>query len=173
MGGDGNGCGIGLLGVTSNESVIIPRRTAFALRAHAAPSAECNYYICAIYLGWAKCVCIKQSLLYSSTLHSSTGHSCFLCSLILSCVLFTQLWSGINSWFWHTLWVSTLYYTSTDGSIPFVYDSRDVPQGLHSRDMPQGLCIFVTWWHPSCCMTTQFTSLIAKLQKWNMASSFH
>lgn len=101
----------------------------------------CIPYICAIYLRWAKRVCIEQSLLYSSTLHSSTGHSWFLCSLILFCVLFTQLWSGINSWFWHTLWVSTLYCTSTDGSTSFVYDSRDMLQGLHSRDMTRGICL--------------------------------
>ena len=82
MGGGDNGCGSGLLGVTSNKFVTFPRqnirahpavlrlrlqkggmggggirncgtlwqlhspdRTAFFLRAHAALSGECNYYV--------------------------------------------------------------------------------------------------------------------------------
>ena len=36
MGGGDSGCGIGLLGETSNKLVTFPDRTAFALRAHAA-----------------------------------------------------------------------------------------------------------------------------------------
>ena len=45
MGGGDYGCGSGLLGVTSNNKLHSPDRTAFALRAHAAPSGECNYYM--------------------------------------------------------------------------------------------------------------------------------
>ena len=55
MGGGDNGFGIGLLGVTSHKSVTFPKRSSmspkspdrapFALRAHAAPSGEYNYYV--------------------------------------------------------------------------------------------------------------------------------
>ena len=46
MGGGGNGCGSGLLGLTSNNKLHSPDGTAFTLRAHAAPSGECNYCVC-------------------------------------------------------------------------------------------------------------------------------
>ena len=42
MGGGDNGCGNGLLGVTSNKLATFPRQNR---RAYAAPSGECNYYI--------------------------------------------------------------------------------------------------------------------------------
>ena len=53
MGGGDYGCGSGLLGVTSNK-LHSPDRTVFALRAHAAPSGECNYYVRVCV-----CVCIR------------------------------------------------------------------------------------------------------------------
>ena len=46
MDGGGNGCGSGLLGVNPRNKLHFPDRTAFAFRAHAAPSGECNYYVC-------------------------------------------------------------------------------------------------------------------------------
>ena len=36
-----------------------PDRTAFALRAHAAPSGECNYYVCVCV---CVCVCAGQKV---------------------------------------------------------------------------------------------------------------
>ena len=42
MGGGGNECGSGLLGVTSNKYVIFPDRTTVVLWAHDVPSGECN-----------------------------------------------------------------------------------------------------------------------------------
>ena len=45
MGGGDSGCGIGFLGVTFNKLVKFPDGTAFAFRAHAALSGECNYYL--------------------------------------------------------------------------------------------------------------------------------
>ena len=68
MGGGGNGCGSGLLVVTSNKLVTFPRWNsirlsgpccsvwgmdgkAFAFRAHAAPFGECNYNLmCSYYM---------------------------------------------------------------------------------------------------------------------------
>ena len=48
MGGGDNGCGIGLLGVTSNKLVTFPRQNSTTLQAHPAPSVESNYYIHAL-----------------------------------------------------------------------------------------------------------------------------
>ena len=41
--------GIRFLGVTSNKLVTFPRRNSFALRAHAALSGECNFYLRCYY----------------------------------------------------------------------------------------------------------------------------
>ena len=68
MGGGDNGCDIGLLGVTSNKSVTFPRRNT---QAHAAPSGECNYYVCV-------CVCV---------------HVC--CACVSMCVCDSQEWKYI------------------------------------------------------------------------------
>ena len=45
IGGGDNGCGSGLLRVTSTNKLHSPDGTAFALQAHAALSGECNHYI--------------------------------------------------------------------------------------------------------------------------------
>ena len=83
-------------------------------------------YICAIYLGWAKCACMKWSLLFTITTHPSNVHSS---SLFFS----TQLWSGINSWFWHTPWVSTTYCTSIDRFTPFPRHCTPQKLPVHSE----------------------------------------
>ena len=49
------GCDSGLLGETSTNKVHSPDRAAVALRAHAALSGECNYYVCV-------CVCVFASM---------------------------------------------------------------------------------------------------------------
>ena len=79
---------------------------------------ECYLYImstyiciCAILSGMSQ-VCMYKVITIVFYTSASNVHSCLF-------VFSTQLWSGINSWFWHTPWVSTKYCTSIDGFTPF------------------------------------------------------
>ena len=73
MGGDGNGCGIGLLGVTSNKLVTFPRQNSIRPWAHAAPSGECNCYMrvrvrMRVRVCVCVCVCLKCMYMYMYTI---------------------------------------------------------------------------------------------------------
>ena len=63
MGGGDNGCGIQLLGVTSNKLVTFPRQNSIRPSGSCCPSGECNYYVsvcvyvCVVGVG----VCVNPS----------------------------------------------------------------------------------------------------------------